>query len=125
MLNPEARRKIVAAGALTFLGVLLFVAGVAVRDRQAQPNILLISIDSLRADHLHSYGYPRDTSPAIDELARAGVRLKTVLAPTSWTLPSHITLLTGLPPDGGSWDCLGRHDALGAIERICATLVSI
>lgn len=66
--------------------------------RQPPPNILLISIDSLRADHLHCYGYGRETSPAIDALARDGVRFRTVVSPTSWTLPAHVTLLSGLPP---------------------------
>ncbi len=78
---------------------LLAVAAWAVVDRlHPRPNVLLISIDSLRADHLHCYGYPRATSPAIDALARDGVRFATAVAPTSWTLPSHVTLLSGLPP---------------------------
>lgn len=64
-----------------------------------RPNILLISIDSLRPDHLRSYGYARRTSPNIDRLAEEGVRFETALAPTPWTLPSHVTLLTGLPPE--------------------------
>ena len=63
------------------------------------PNILLVSIDSLRPDHLQSYGYPRETSPVIDQLAAEGARFTTVVAPTSWTLPSHVTLLTALPPE--------------------------
>ena len=63
------------------------------------PNILLISIDSLRADHLHSYGYPRRTSPNLDILADEGSRFDTVISPTSWTLPAHMTLLTFLPPE--------------------------
>lgn len=62
------------------------------------PNVLLISIDSLRADHVHCYGYPRDTSPAIDRLAAEGVRFATAVAPSSWTLPSHLTMVTGLAP---------------------------
>jgi arylsulfatase A-like enzyme len=63
-----------------------------------QPNILLISIDSLRADHLGSYGYSRDTSPHIDALASQGARFATAIAPAPWTLPSHITMLTGRHP---------------------------
>jgi arylsulfatase A-like enzyme len=63
------------------------------------PNILLISIDSLRADHLHCYGYPRATSPHLDALAAEGARFETVISPTSWTLPAHMTLLTSLPPE--------------------------
>ena len=63
----------------------------------AGPNILLVSIDSLRSDHLHSYGYPRQTSPAIDALAREGVLFQTAVSDTSWTLPAHMTILTALP----------------------------
>ena len=63
------------------------------------PNILLVSIDSLRSDHLHCYGYPERTSPRIDQLAAEGVLFETVAAPTSWTLPSHVTLLTALAPE--------------------------
>jgi len=63
------------------------------------PNILLVSIDSLRADHLHSYGYARETSPTIDTLARDGVLFRHAVAPATWTLPSHMTMLTGMPPE--------------------------
>jgi arylsulfatase A-like enzyme len=63
-----------------------------------QPNVLLISIDSLRADHLGCYGYPRDTSPNIDRLAAEGARFATAVAPSAWTLPSHLTMVTGLAP---------------------------
>jgi arylsulfatase A-like enzyme len=59
-------------------------------------NVLLVSIDSLRADHLGCYGYDRPTSPTIDRLAAGGVRFANASSPTSWTLPSHVTLLTGL-----------------------------
>lgn len=62
-----------------------------------RPNILLISIDSLRADHVAAYGYARETSPAIDALAQQGVRFVNAVAPTSWTLPSHMTMLTAMP----------------------------
>lgn len=62
----------------------------------AAPNILLISIDSLRADRLGCYGADRDTSPAMDALAAEGVLFENAVAPTSWTLPSHVTLMTGL-----------------------------
>lgn len=61
------------------------------------PNILLISIDSLRRDHVSAYGYQRPTSPRIDALAREGVLFDVSVAPTSWTLPSHVTMLTALP----------------------------
>jgi arylsulfatase A-like enzyme len=65
-----------------------------------RPNVLLISVDTLRADHLSSYGYERATSPQLDALASAGVRFEKAYSSSSWTLPAHITLLTGLPVSG-------------------------
>ncbi len=62
------------------------------------PHILLISIDTLRADHLGCYGYQRDTSPLIDALAGESVRFATALAPAPWTLPSHAAMLSGMHP---------------------------
>ncbi len=63
-----------------------------------RPNVILISIDTLRADHLGCYGYSRQTSPHIDELARESVQFNNIFSPTGWTLPSHMSLLTGLTP---------------------------
>jgi len=59
------------------------------------PNILLIVIDTLRADHVSSYGYARPTTPQIDQLAKHGVLFENAIAPSSWSLPSHASLLTG------------------------------
>lgn len=61
------------------------------------PNILVIVVDTLRADHLSSYGYSRLTSPNIDEVARNGVLFENAIAPSSWSLPSHASLVTGSP----------------------------
>ncbi len=61
-------------------------------------NILLINIDTLRADHLHCYGYPKPTSPAIDHLASEGALFKRCFAPGIPTTPAHTTLYTGLHP---------------------------
>ncbi|RMD81125.1 MAG: hypothetical protein D6815_12545 [Candidatus Dadabacteria bacterium] len=58
-------------------------------------NVILISIDSLRADHLGAYGYKRNTSPAIDRLAREGVLFRHASSTTAWTLPAHMSMLTG------------------------------
>ncbi len=62
------------------------------------PNVLVIVIDTLRADHLSSYGYGRPTSPQFDQLAKNGVLFQNAVAPSSWTLPSHASLLTGRYP---------------------------
>jgi sulfatase-like protein len=61
------------------------------------PDVILVSIDTLRADHLGCYGYTRNTSPALDRLAREGARFETVISSTSWTLPAHAALFTSLP----------------------------
>jgi arylsulfatase A-like enzyme len=62
------------------------------------PNVLIIIVDTLRADHLSPYGYARDTSPYLTQLAQQGVLFENAIAPSSWTLPSHASMLTGLYP---------------------------
>lgn len=62
------------------------------------PNVLLVSFDTLRADHLGVYGYPRDTSPHLDAFASEAVRYERAYAPAPWTLPSHAAMLSGLHP---------------------------
>ena len=64
--------------------------------RGTPPNIVLISIDSLRADHVGAYGYPKPTSPTIDRLAAEGLVLERAFSTTSWTLPAHTALFTGM-----------------------------
>jgi len=62
-----------------------------------RPDVVLVSLDTLRADHLSAYGYGRLTSPNLDAFAReAGVLFRSVVAPSPWTLPSHVSLFTGL-----------------------------
>ncbi len=63
-----------------------------------RPNLLLISVDTLRADYLGCYGYPKDTSPAIDALAEGGTLFEDMQAASPWTLPSHASMLSGLYP---------------------------
>ena len=67
--------------------------------QEQPPNVILISIDSLRADHLGCYGYPKATSPNIDILANEGVVFTNAISTTTWTLPSHISMLTALYPE--------------------------
>jgi arylsulfatase A-like enzyme len=64
----------------------------------APPNLVLISVDTLRADHLGCYGYGRPTSPHFDGLAAQGVLFENAMSSTSWTLPGHASMLTGLNP---------------------------
>jgi len=62
------------------------------------PNIVLITIDTLRADHLSSYGYHLKTSPTIDKLAAEGVRFENAYSPIPLTGPSHTSLFTSRFP---------------------------
>ncbi len=64
-----------------------------------RPNIVLISIDTLRADRLGTYGYFRGTSPAIDELAKESIVFERCFAPMATTFPSHLSLFTGTYPN--------------------------
>ncbi|MGH7150835.1 MAG: sulfatase, partial [Planctomycetota bacterium] len=61
-------------------------------------NLLLVTVDTLRADRLGFSGHPRARTPVLDDLAGRGVRFETALASAPVTLPSHATILTGLDP---------------------------
>lgn len=63
-----------------------------------QPDVLLISVDTLRADHVGAYGHDRPTTPNLDALAARGTRFAHARSPAPWTLPAHTTMLTGLLP---------------------------
>jgi arylsulfatase A-like enzyme len=88
------RRRIVVLVVAT-----LVVAGIliAVYPRPvSRPSVILISIDSLRPDRLGCYGHDRATSPFLDRFASEGALFETAVSSTSWTLPAHAALFTGL-----------------------------
>ena len=71
-----------------------------ISQRPLRPlNVVLISIDTLRADHLSSYGYPRPTSPSLDRLASQGVLFENAFSHAPMTAPSHMSLMTALYPE--------------------------
>lgn len=76
-----------------------------VREAITRPNIILISLDTVRADHLSSYGYGRPTTPRLDDLARRGVLFENAIVSAPWTLASHASILTELLPHqhGANW----------------------
>jgi arylsulfatase A-like enzyme len=87
--------------ALALFTCLIWVAGAIVcsdRGPARPPNVLLISIDTLRPDMLGCYGYDRPTSPTLDLLAGEGVLFENAFTTSPWTLPAHGSLLTGLYP---------------------------
>lgn len=67
-------------------------------SRAGAPNLLLITLDTLRADHLPSYGYERHTGPNIDRLAEGGALFESAFSTSSWTLPAHASMFTGRLP---------------------------
>ncbi|MBN1873203.1 MAG: sulfatase [Anaerolineae bacterium] len=67
-------------------------------DVRSQPDIVLIILDTLRADRLSCYGYGRETSPHIDAFADKGVLFERAISPAQWTIPAHGSLFTGEYP---------------------------
>ncbi|QDV04567.1 Arylsulfatase [Planctomycetes bacterium Poly30] len=62
------------------------------------PNVLILTIDTLRADHLGAHGYVRETSPRLDRLAEESIVFERAYAPIATTLPSHTSMFTGVAP---------------------------
>ncbi len=96
---------------------------VACGGEKARPNVLLFTVDSLRLDHVSALGRgnsrePRDvTTPAFDRFASDGVLFENAVSTTSWTLPSHAALMTGLPDE--------LHGVLDNFQRLSPGLVTL
>lgn len=82
---------------LLYLPVLILLFFTACSE-STPPNIVLISMDTLRADSLGCYGYNRETSPNIDAFAQNSTIFQNCYSSSSWTLPAHATLFTALDP---------------------------
>lgn len=72
------------------------------RQPEKLPNVLLVVLDTVRADALSCYGNPRQTTPHTDQLAADGVRFANAYSTCFWTLPAHASLFTGLYPSQAS-----------------------
>ncbi|HYN19384.1 MAG TPA: sulfatase [Thermoanaerobaculia bacterium] len=70
----------------------------APRPSPARPNVIVYLVDTLRADRLGCYGYPKPVSPHLDKFARGATLFETAIAQASWTRPSVASVLTGLGP---------------------------
>ncbi|MCK4764779.1 MAG: sulfatase [Candidatus Aminicenantes bacterium] len=81
---------------ILFVALLFINCGREKINRKTQ--IILISVDTLRGDHLSSYGYSRDTSPHLSKLIEDAVYYKQAYPNGCWTMPSHMTMLTGTLP---------------------------
>jgi arylsulfatase A-like enzyme len=79
-----------------------------------RPNVVVVLIDTLRADHLPTYGYPRATAPFVDSLAHDGVVFESAWSTSSWTAPATASLFTSLyPQEHGVVHGLDREGADG------------
>jgi arylsulfatase A-like enzyme len=111
-------RSELGAGAILAFSVAVGLAACGGSAAATQPrNAILISIDTLRPDHLGCYGHGPETSPTLDALAAAGVRFEDVTAAAPWTLPSHATMLTGLYPS--------HHGVIHHETRLSSNVVTL
>ena len=120
--RPALARRLVRSGLPVLLATVLALAGikpgrpVPVRHPvadipQTLPNVLLLVMDTVRADHLSAYGYNRATSPNLERWASRGVKFAKARATAPWTLPSHASMLTGCWPHQLSADVSHPLDA--------------
>ena len=98
MKQPFRPYLLVLPVVVAIVGFNIFCISHRSRNRAAGPNVVLISLDTLRADHLGCYGYHRDTSPNIDRIAESSILFENAITQAAWTLPSHKAVLTGLLP---------------------------
>jgi arylsulfatase A-like enzyme len=88
-----------------------------------RPDVLLVVIDTLRADHIGVYGHPVPTTPNLDRFARSGLRYTKVASPASWTLPSFGAFATGRYPSGhGAGLNNGEKNTQSALDSDVPTL---
>jgi arylsulfatase A-like enzyme/Flp pilus assembly protein TadD len=79
-------------------GIALLGGHALAQDKPIRPDVFLITIDTLRADHVHCYGYDRIRTPALDLLAKQGIRFTQAFTPSPITNSSHTSIMTGLLP---------------------------
>jgi arylsulfatase A-like enzyme/cytochrome c-type biogenesis protein CcmH/NrfG len=91
----------VRAFSIVFLcsaGIVLLSGYALAEDKPIRPDVFLITIDTLRADHVHCYGYDQIETVTLDRLARGGIRFAKAFTPSPITNTSHVSILTGLLP---------------------------
>lgn len=103
--------------------LLLVLLGIGCSPGAARPDILLVVVDTLRADHVGVYGAVRPTTPSLDALAKGGVVFRRAHSHSGWTLPAMASLLTGrLPHEHG----MGRDPKdLGAFGKLPADVPTL
>ncbi len=94
-----------------------FISSPQYAERQRKPNVLLIIVDTVRADRLGCYGYHRNISPGLDSLATHGIVFEHPIAQASWTRPSIATVLSGLYPS--------THRAISKVSMLPGDVVTL
>ncbi len=97
------------------------VIGASARGQAPKPNVLLVTIDTVRADHVGAYGYTKPTTPTLDRLAREGVRFADATSQAPLTGPAHAAILTGRYP--GRFGV--RDNATTALPESATTMAEI
>jgi arylsulfatase A-like enzyme len=92
-----------------------------------KPNLILVVIDTFRVDSPGCYGNPAGLTPTLDRLASEGVLYEQAYAPSSWTIPSHGTLFTGIPPTdhGAVFQVVDGKTSVGRLNPELPTLAQI
>jgi len=104
-------------------GLLLGLADPTIHDLDdygRAKGVILVSIDTLRRDHVGVHGYPKPTTPRLDALARAGILCEDAVSTSSWTLPAHLSMLTSVDPGAH-----GGTDMAHGYNRRVPTLASL
>lgn len=97
-------KKVLAVSTIILVvGIIAYLMSPSVSRRKEnmvadRPNILLITLDTTRADHLSCYGYGRNTTPNVDQVAQESHIFRHAVSTSSWTLPAHASLFTGTYP---------------------------
>ncbi|RJP16632.1 MAG: hypothetical protein C4520_18540 [Candidatus Abyssobacteria bacterium SURF_5] len=91
---------------LIFIAVVALLVGIgfggwrtlSAKKKPYRPNTILMTLDTTRMDYLSCYGYPARITPVIDKLAEEGLKYEFAISPSSWTLPAHASIFTGMLP---------------------------
>jgi len=125
-LAGTAVLAIVCCAITAMLHATPYVASIApIAPAAGRPNVILISLDTVRADHLSVYGYPEKTTPRLEEFAKESVVFTRAVSSGDMTLPSHASLFTGLYPSQHGAHFSPRHRMGVPLDARFDTLASL
>lgn len=118
---PDPARRFLRAFALGAIAL----GGACSGSAPARTNLVLVVIDTARADHFSCYGYGKETTPHVDALAARGVRFTEARSLAPWTLPAHMSMFSGLPPrdHGATWAAFSEPESAPLRELVARAIV--